>query len=238
MLTMCGVKNPPHYTGLEECKSALKAELCSCFANQDRATILASPRGDRIFMSKKVFVETTNQSRMAYFGWQDKETALWGLKQGYKKSADNLVSIALQRGSKGDIETLDTYIFPILFLYRHSLEVSLKLIYYRFFGKVLKGHELDKLWKKVFDEIIKDINGDNFLNKVKKYKKDFIKWSTDDIDFEELSNIFDELQTVDRKSDVWRYLIDNNETLTFTNDAHIDYINLRDVFDDVLVTLP
>ena len=29
-----------------------------------------------------------------------------------------------------------------------------------------------------------------------------------DIDFQELADIFTELQTFDRKSDVWRYLID------------------------------
>jgi|GEM_PF-6375160 len=79
-------------------------------------------------MVKKVFVETMIQTRMAYFGWQDKSTALWGLKEGYKNSADSLVDIALQ---KGDNETLDTYIFPVLFLYRHSLEISLKIIYHR-----------------------------------------------------------------------------------------------------------
>jgi len=61
-------------------------------------------------------------------GWQDGGLALYGLKEGYKNSADNLVEIALTEGSKGDIKTLDTYISPILFCYRHSLEISLKQI--------------------------------------------------------------------------------------------------------------
>ena len=188
-------------------------------------------------MAKKVFVETMNQTRMAYFGWQDKSTALWGLKEGYKNSADSLVDIALQKGAEGDIGTLDTYVFPILFLYRHSLEISLKLIYYRFFGKVLKGHKLDSLWNKVYNEIIKDINGEDFLTKVKQYKTNFVKWSTEDIEFNELRDIFDELQVVDKKSDVWRYLIDNNQTLVFTDGEHIDYVNLRNVFDEVFKKL-
>jgi hypothetical protein len=117
-------------------------------------------------MSKKVFIKGTNRNTMAYFGWQDKTKALWGLKEGYKNAADNLADVALE---KADNKTLDTYIFPILFLYRHSLEISLKLIYYRFFGKVLMGHELDTLWKNVYNEIIKDINSDAFLNRVKQY---------------------------------------------------------------------
>ena len=111
-------------------------------------------------MVKKVFIEGTNPNTTAYFGWQDKSTALLGLKEGYKNSADNLVDIALE---KADNKTLDTYIFPILFLYRHSLEISLKLIYYGFFGKVPKGHELDKLWEKVYDDVIKEINSDVFI---------------------------------------------------------------------------
>ena len=99
------------------------------------------------------------------------------------------------------------------------------------------GHELDTLWKNVYNEIIKDINSDAFLNRVKQYKKKFIKWSTDSIDFDELKSIFDELQAVDKQSDVWRYLIDKNQTLFFTNSKYIDYVNLRNVFDDVFKEL-
>ena len=171
-------------------------------------------------MSKKVFVETTNQTRMAYFGWQDKSTALWGLKEGYKNSADSLVDIALQ---KGDNETLDTYIFPVLFLYRHSLEISLKIIYHRLYGRVLKGHELDILWTKVFAALVQEFNVGDFLAK--------------DINFQELVDIFTELQTFDRKSDVWRYLISKNDTLFFADDQHIDYINLKSVLGDVFEKL-
>lgn len=181
-------------------------------------------------MSKKVFVEGFNRSTNAYFGWQDKTKALWGLKEGYKNSADNLVDIALE---KADNKTLDTYIFPVLFLYRHSLEISIKLVYYRFFGRVLKGHELDKLWKRVYDEIVKHINSDDFIESVKEYKKKFMQWSTDDVDFNELKDIFTELQSVDKQSDAWRYLIDNNQSLFFTESKYVDYVNLKLVFDDV-----
>ena len=170
-------------------------------------------------MRKKVFVETSNQTTKAYFGWQDKSKALWGLKEGYKNSADELVNIALLKGAEGDILTLDTYIFPVLFLFRHSIELSLKMIYHRIYGQIIQGHELDKLWSKVYQSLIQDFNID--------------KRPVVGIDFQELKEIFDELQNVDRKSDVWRYLIDNNETLFFSDDKHIDYVNLRDVLGDV-----
>lgn len=170
-------------------------------------------------MRKKVFVETQNQTTKAYFGWQDKSKALWGLKYGYKNSADELVNIALLKGEEGDLLTLDTYIFPILFLFRHAIELSLKIIYYRIYGQVIQIHELDKLWSKVYEALIQNFNID--------------KHPITGIDFQELKEIFAELQNVDRKSDVWRYLIDNNDTLYFTDDKHIDYVNLRDVLGDV-----
>ena len=181
-------------------------------------------------MANKVFIEGTDRTTAAYFGWQDKSMALWGVKEGYKNSADELVNIALE---KADNKTLDTYIFPALFLYRHSLEISLKLIYHRFFGRVIKGHELDKLWKKIYDDVVNEINSNDFLERVQEYKEKFIQWSVDDIDFDELKDIFTELQLVDKQSDVWRYLIDNNQSLFFTAGKSVDYLNLKSVFDDV-----
>src|SRR5258708_39733700 len=122
-------------------------------------------------MSKKVFVTAADQASMAYFGWQEGSTALYGLKHGYKNAADNLVNFALEKGAEGDIETLDTYIFPILFLYRHSLEISLKIIYYTLFDEVLEGHELNKLWDTVLEKVIKRIDTEDFLKEVKQHKE-------------------------------------------------------------------
>ena len=77
----------------------------------------------------KIFVETGLMEQSAHFGWQNKDQALYGLREGYKNSADELVKIAVNSG--GNLKILDTYIFPILFLYRHCIEISLKHIYMR-----------------------------------------------------------------------------------------------------------
>ncbi|MEW6698676.1 MAG: hypothetical protein ACOY35_00010 [Bacillota bacterium] len=69
-------------------------------------------------MQKKIFIGGENEYSRAYYGWQDGDLALFGLKEGYKNSADDLINVALVKGAKGDIKTLDTYIFPILFCYR------------------------------------------------------------------------------------------------------------------------
>ena len=72
----------------------------------------------------KIFVDSELMGQSAYFGWQDKDEALYGLREGYKNSADDLVEIAVNSGN--NVKVLDTYIFPILFSYRHCLEISLK----------------------------------------------------------------------------------------------------------------
>ena len=73
--------------------------------------------------------------------------------EGYKSSADLLVKNALE--SK-NIKILDTFIFPIMFLYRQYLELELKWIIIRFLEenactkkKILKdiSHNLIKAWR-------------------------------------------------------------------------------------------
>jgi len=185
-------------------------------------------------MARKIFIEGKNPNSRAYYGWQDGGLALFGLKEGYKNSADNLVEIALDEGSEGNIKTLDTYIFPILFCYRHSLEISLKQIYYRFFGKLPDGnHDLIKLYDNVRENVIDVLNSPGFIADVKKYKKTFIKYSTNDIDFVEIRRLICELQGADNKGDIWRYLMNKNGQLYFTDSEFVDYQNLKVVIGEL-----
>lgn len=185
-------------------------------------------------MTKKVFLVGENPNSRAYYGWQDGGLALFGLKEGYKNSADNLVEIALTEGSKGDIKTLDTYIFPILFCYRHSLEISLKQIYYRFFGKLPDGkHDLIMLYDNVKEKVVDVFNSPSFIADVKKNKKTFIKYSTDDVDFGEIRRLICELQGADNKADIWRYLMNKKGQLYFTDSKFVDYQNLKAVIGEL-----
>lgn len=181
-------------------------------------------------MSRKIFVDNGILDQNAYFGWQDKGQCLFGLKEGYKNSADELVGIALEKGSQGDIYTLDTYIFPVVFSYRHCIEISLKQIYLRCTGKIpTGGHDLLVLWDKVKDEVIDSmINSEEFLKEVKKYKTNFIQFNLNGIDLNEIRNLIKELQGVDNKADVWRYLISKDDKLIFTDWKQVDYAVIKD----------
>lgn len=184
-------------------------------------------------MQRKLFVPGKNFSTQAYFGWQGKNDALLGIRMGYKDAADNLVDKALEEGCCNNIRVLDTYIFPICFLYRHSIEVSIKGIYLRFCGKILKGdHDLVTLWDNLYKEVILMFDDPEFLNHVKEYKKVFIKYSLNDIDFEELRNMFLEFNNLnDKNADVFRYMLKRGGELYFTDNKFIDYPNLKESMD-------
>lgn len=178
----------------------------------------------------RIFIEGNNFQRRAYLGWQDQNLALYGVRMGYKEAADCLVEEALSQGSKNNIRILDTYIFPIIFLYRHSIEVSIKGIYYRFFGEIPKGgHDLVILWDNVLERVIKIIQTSEFIENVKTYKKHFIRYSFSDINFKEIRDMLAEFNKInDDKADVFRYLLDKKGELYFTESKFIDYDNLKE----------
>lgn len=190
----------------------------------------------------KIFVDTGIMDQTAHFGWQNKDQALYGLREGYKKSADELVEIAVN--SSGDYKILDTFIFPILFSYRHCLEIALKHIYMRAWGKVpAGGHNLLDLWDIIKNEIIDNmICSEEFIEQVKEYKEDFIQYNLDDIKYSEIRSMIKELQEanqrgaevnpnkkqIDQKAEVWRYMISNDEKLFFSLGHSIDYLVLKE----------
>lgn len=162
--------------------------------------------------------------------------------RGIKKSADELVEIAVNSG--GDHKILDTFIFPILFSYRHCLEIALKHIYMRARGKVpTGGHNLLDLWDIIKSEIIDNmICSEEFIEQVKEYKEDFIQYNLDDIKYNEIRSMIKELQEanqrgaevnpnkkqIDQKAEVWRYMISNDEKLFFSLGHSIDYLVLKE----------
>lgn len=190
----------------------------------------------------KIFFESHNMEQSAHFGWQSKDLALYGLREGYKNSADDLVKIALSNGMP---KVLDTYIFPILFSYRHCLEISLKHIYLRYRGILpTGGHNLLILWDEVKREIIDDfINNESTIEKVKTYKKNFVPYSLNEISLAKVRLLLKEFQEADQKdserenlsekqtdqnADVWRYLISTDNDLYFTSGHSIDYLALKE----------
>lgn len=166
-----------------------------CLLNLKNDIFIFKNGGD----SMKIFVDTGEMDQSAHFGWQNKDEALYGLREGYKNSADELVGIAVNSG--GNPKILDTFIFPILFSYRHCLEISLKHIYMRAWGKVPSGgHNLLTLWDIIKTEIIdKMICSKEFVEEVKEYKKHFIQYNLDGIECNKIRSMIKELQEANQR---------------------------------------
>ncbi len=184
-------------------------------------------------MAKRfLFIDGKLIQERACLGWQDYNSSLYGLKTGYLNAANELVESALQKGSKGNIKVLDTYVFPVLFLYRHSIEISIKAIYFRCFNEIANGqHDLIILWDKLRQDVIEKIEDPIFIEKVKEYKENIHKYSFSDIDLKEIRNMIIEINKTDKKSDAFRYLMNKNKELYFTTRKFIDYPNLKKNFN-------
>lgn len=199
----------------------------------------------------KIFKDTGLIEQSAHFGWQNKDEALYGLREGYKNSADELVEIALE--SKGNLKILDTFIFPIMFLYRHCLELFLKHIYQRAWGNLpAGGHNLLALWDQVEKEIIQGmICSEEFIKQVQQYKENFIRYSLEGINLNQVRGMLKEIQEanqqkqeinpsikqVDQNAEVWRYLIATDDSLFFTCGHSVDYLVLKNSMNQIYETL-
>ncbi|WP_346848466.1 hypothetical protein [uncultured Clostridium sp.] len=190
-------------------------------------------------MKRKLFINGENPDERAYIGWQDKSLSLQGIKMGYKNSADNLVKIALKEGKRGRIDILDSYIFPILFFYRHSIEISLKHVYFRFNGTIPKGnHNLLNLWDRLDKDVFSQLSSQVIIDDINKnYNINLKTFFIEEREKTNIKELLKELQGRDVHGDVWRYLIDKGGNLYFTEWDYIDYRNLKStlswIYDEI-----
>lgn len=132
---------------------------------------------------------------------------------GYKEAGDSLVNSVAGRSGTGD-----SLIFPIVFLYRHYLELRLKSLLYdgnRLLDiehKQKSEHQLSKLWSKVRDVLV-----ELWLNE-----------SKDDLAaFDSLINQFEQ---VDPRSTTFRYPKDFDGNNSFQmNSPRVNLRNLKEV---------
>ena len=123
----------------------------------------------------------------------------------------------------------------------------------RAWGKIPRGgHNLLTLWDVIKEEIIdKIICSEDFVEQVKLYKENFIKYNLKDIDCNRIRLMIKELQEsnqkdaeidpnkkqVDQNAEVWRYLISKNENLFFFRRHSIDYLVLKKGIDYIYEVL-
>ena|SRR3990172_1912070 len=170
---------------------------------------------------EKLFKDTGEYYQHSHFAWGDFWTQFSGYTAGYKDSADALIEKAID--SK-DISKLDTFVFPICFLYRQYLELEMKVLYLNYSEdtpdekrKTIRtvNHNLWKIWKKIKNILIEnsDETGFNTIEVVEDYIIQFHK--------------------LDETSYTFRYPIDKNLNLYFDSQKRLDLLNLKTRMDEL-----
>lgn len=163
-------------------------------------------------LDDNLFVEAEDWWMNACLNWYNDPTELYIV--GYKEAADSLVdSIANRKGSA------DSLIFPIVFLYRHYVEIRLKSLLHdgsRLLDRDYKQkseHQLSKLWPKVrsiLDELWPNEEGE---------------------DLKAMDSLIAQFEEVDPQSTTFRYPkdFDGNNSLKLD----VPRVNLRNLAEVV-----
>ncbi len=122
---------------------------------------------------------------------------------GYKEAADAIVEHAIANHGR-----IDWYVYPVMFLYRHYLELRVKEILGKCGRTVRRTHSLEVLWRELLPEISKRRRGD---------QAHFTRY---------LGERFAEFHRIDQKSLIFRYPtpVSKNEPLRWG-----EWINLLQV---------
>lgn len=165
---------------------------------------------------KKLFKSTYSYLEFSHFGWGNIDDQFYGYIKGYKDSADKLVDFALV--SKR-ISILDTFIFPILFLYRQFIELSLKSLYLEYSDKQMAdkiltikqaGHNLASMWNKLKPTLLdaSDAQGERELIK-------------------SVESYIMQYHNYDKSSFKFRYPIDKDYNPLLKDEERLDIVNLK-----------
>lgn len=134
---------------------------------------------------------------------------LW---DGYMKAGAGLVELCTQDGYQHHGNDV---VYPILFNYRHGIELALKWIIEIYGGGgAPKGHDLLMLWHRCRKIVERYPDGDfSALNAVE--------------------SIIEEFHELDSKGQSFRYSRDTKEQFVQLPDGRIDLTNIRDVMEGV-----
>ncbi|MFF2089565.1 hypothetical protein [Paenibacillus sp. NPDC058174] len=121
----------------------------------------------------------------------NKDEEFFGYALDFRKAANILTSHVLEHPR---IENLDTYFFPIAFLYRHSLELILKAIALKNITDLAEGR---LFLKETFHNL------SEILTKIEPFIRG--NFGKDKGEYVWLQNLFEDMSNIDRDSDSFRY---------------------------------
>ncbi|AMA72761.1 hypothetical protein ACKE5C_11180 [Aneurinibacillus thermoaerophilus] len=171
--------------------------------------------GQKLFKSGSYY-------QIAHFGWGGQDSQFHGYIRGYKEAADNLVDLAIK---SENIAVLDTYVFPIVFLYRQFLELSMKEIYLNY-----SEHSTEDKVKTI------DKAGHNLLriwNEIKPLIQEGCNSNDDDKTIKVVEDYINQFHAFDKTSFTFRYPITKKLAPTLDKEYRIDLLNLKQRIDEL-----
>lgn len=158
---------------------------------------------DSIFSSEN---PRTNACVSSYVSWGEFET-------GYKRAADELVDRCIQ-----DSSLLDVFAYPIFFLYRHYLELAIKLLFVWGMSENVvtsipnNEHNLERLWRTIKPIIAKGIHLSEIIEPNEPIAQEAIK---------NADRLIKEISDLDQRGTTFRYPIDRDNNPSIPLDITI-----------------
>lgn len=141
----------------------------------------------------------------------------------------HMVASILLETDHGDISKLDTYFFPLAFLYRHSIELKLKAIA---FQTIINDNDRSTFIKDTFHNLLELLNTVMTVSSTSRPKEE-LQW---------LEEYFSDISKIDKESDSFRYPFHIKLTKTFDykrftierifdEQTHVDLVKFANKFE-------
>lgn len=167
--------------------------------------------------------ELTNRKPFSHFGWEGTGAfSFYVISDGYWESAKILLNKMIENAN--NFALVDSLIYPLFFNYRHSIEVFLKQLFFKY-GETSAlarkefleiGHDLCQLWAKLRP----------LLNQGKKHVGSAI-------DLYALEHYIKVLNNFDHDSMVMRYPIEKNLAANKSYEHKFDFINFGERMNEL-----
>ena len=170
---------------------------------------------------KQLFVEGGNPDEFSHIGWGDMLTQFNGYASGYKFAADQLIEKFTPTVQHN---ILDTILFPICFLYRQYLELTMKSILLQY--SEITASEIKEIFKNINHNLPQMWNNIKPILSNSELKLD----GKDILIVEEYINQF---HRMDKSSYNFRYPVTKELATNFTSEKRINLPNLRIRMDEL-----
>ncbi|HDS1047535.1 MULTISPECIES: hypothetical protein [Pseudomonas] len=170
------------------------------------------------FAGQQLFIQGDDWHNNAMLGWTHFPLDTYAL--GYKDAADGLLYALAERRA-----SLDTVIYPLIFLYRQALELQLKLLLplaRRLADASAKEdhrHELMPMWKELRQHLEVLISDE------------------DDSEYAAMEDFISQLHEADPRSFAFRYPTNMKGEVSLPDLRHVNVRHLSEVMDSIFLML-